>query len=195
MGDAFMGKRGVRYTIEREVGGWRAREAARHVRCMRPAPIGARGRGRMGKRMVRTTAAGAVFGAALALSALAGCVATEAPPPPRSVVVNGPPPAPLPEQPPPPPSPHAVWVGGYWHWVGTQYAWIPGHWEQAPRGARWQAPRYSVVEGSYTYEPGAWQGAQRGGAPERSGGVAGGEEPRPGGPAPRPRQGFVDPPR
>jgi hypothetical protein len=49
-----------------------------------------------------------------------------------------------------------VWIAGYWHWSGMQYTWIPGHWENAPPGARWRAPRYSIREGTYFYEPGSW---------------------------------------
>lgn len=99
----------------------------------------------------------AVFAIALG-SSTAGCVATDTPPPARGVVVTGPPPAPLVESPPPPPHPGAQFVAGYWHWTGVQYAWIPGHWESAPAGATWQAPRYSTTASGYVYEPGAWAG-------------------------------------
>jgi hypothetical protein len=92
--------------------------------------------------------------------ALAGCVATEAPLPPRGVVVSGPPPAPLVEPArPPPPGPTAVWIVGYWHWTGIQYAWIPGHWENAPPGAAWAAPAYVSEGGAYYYQAGAWHAA------------------------------------
>jgi hypothetical protein len=37
-----------------------------------------------------------------------------------------------------------------------QYAWIPGHWEVPPAGARWRAPHYSLRDGTYFYEPGGW---------------------------------------
>ncbi len=36
------------------------------------------------------------------------------------------------------------------------YTWIPGHWENAPPGASWHAPHYSLREGTYFYEPGSW---------------------------------------
>ena len=79
---------------------------------------------------------------------------------PRGVVVSGPPPAPMAEaQRPPPPSPGAVWIEGYWHWTGMQYAWIPGHWEAAPPGAAWAAPKYVTVNGAYYYEAGTWKPA------------------------------------
>jgi hypothetical protein len=99
----------------------------------------------------------AAFIAALALG---GCVAAEQSAPPRGVVVSGPPPAPLPEpMRPPPPSTASVWVDGYWHWTGMQYAWIPGHWESGPPGTTWAAPRYVASEGSYVYEAGGWRPA------------------------------------
>jgi hypothetical protein len=92
---------------------------------------------------------------------LAGCVATAQSPPARGVVVSGPPPAPLAEERAPQPRQDAPkdaqWVAGYWHWTGMQYAWIPGHWESAPPGAIWSAPRYSTADGSYFYEAGGWK--------------------------------------
>ncbi len=92
--------------------------------------------------------------------ALAACVATEPPLEPRGVSVGSPPPAPrLEAQRPPQPSGDAVWIEGYWHWTGMQYAWIPGHWEAGRPGARWAAPRYTQQEGGYYYEPGAWRPA------------------------------------
>jgi hypothetical protein len=72
------------------------------------------------------------------------------------VAVTGPPPQPMRETRPPPPDAQAVWIAGYWHWSGMQYTWIPGHWENAPPGASWRAPRYSIREGTYFYEPGSW---------------------------------------
>jgi hypothetical protein len=75
------------------------------------------------------------------------------------VVVTGPPPPPVIETRPAPPresSPRAVWIAGYWHWTGMQYAWIPGHWVEARPGEVWRAPRYSLRDGVYVYEPGGW---------------------------------------
>jgi hypothetical protein len=84
------------------------------------------------------------------------CVATATPPAARGVAVNGPPPAPMNEPRPPQPTSDATWIAGYWHWTGMQYAWIPGHWENAPPGATWAAPQYSSVGGSYFYQAGQW---------------------------------------
>ncbi len=93
----------------------------------------------------------------VAAVALAGCVATETTAPVRGVVVSGPPPAPIAEVIVVAPAPGSVWVAGYWHWTGMQYAWIPGHWEKAPPGTAWAAPRYVKTEGAYVYEAGAWR--------------------------------------
>ncbi len=96
--------------------------------------------------------------ALLAASALVGCVATTHTSSPRGVIVAGPPPAGLSEERPPSPLPDALWIKGYWHWTGIQYAWIPGHWEaHPPRGAEWQTPRYTSANGAYFYEPGRWR--------------------------------------
>jgi hypothetical protein len=89
--------------------------------------------------------------------AVGGCVVNEPESPPRGVVVSGPPPAPVHEERPPAPSAESVWVSGYWHWTGMQYAWIPGHWDAPPPGASWSAPKYSQRDGKYFYESGRWQ--------------------------------------
>jgi hypothetical protein len=101
------------------------------------------------------------FAAVAVLAAAAtACVATESPVAPRGVPVSSPPPAPQIEaQRPPPPSAGSVWITGYWHWTGMQYAWIPGHWEAGQPGRAWAAPQYTASEGAYFYEPGAWKPA------------------------------------
>src|SRR5260370_19641791 len=58
------------------------------------------------------------------------------------IAVAGPPPEPMAEPRPPQPPGETVWIAGYWHWTGMRYTWIPGHWERAPAGAAWHAPRY-----------------------------------------------------
>jgi hypothetical protein len=105
----------------------------------------------------RRAGAGALALALVVLVLCLGCVASSTTPPVRAIIVAGPPPAPLVEERPPPTQPLAVWIAGYWHWTGIQYAWIPGHWEVAPpSGATWRAPRYVKTEGAYIYEPGIW---------------------------------------
>jgi len=56
---------------------------------------------------------------------------TVAPPPPQYEVVGV------------APYPGAVWIGGYWNWVGGRHLWVRG---------RWDAPRPG-----YRYEPHSWQ--------------------------------------
>lgn len=99
----------------------------------------------------------AVMGAAFFA---AGCVVNEPESPPRGVVVSGPPPAPVREDRPPQPAADSVWVAGYWHWTGMQYAWIPGHWDSPPPGSAWNAPKYSQRDGKYFYESGGWNQPQ-----------------------------------
>lgn len=99
----------------------------------------------------------ALFGLGWLIAVSAGCVVNAADSPARGVIVSGPPPAPVREEAPPPPSPQASWVNGYWHWTGTTYAWIPGHWEAPPAGTVWSAPRVVTQDGHYVYEPGGWQ--------------------------------------
>jgi hypothetical protein len=86
-----------------------------------------------------------------------GCVVNEPETPTRGVVVSGPPPAPVNEARGAAPSAQAVWVGGYWHWTGMQYAWIPGHWDAPPPGTTWNAPVYTARDGKYFYESGGWK--------------------------------------
>jgi hypothetical protein len=95
---------------------------------------------------------------ALAAAASSGCVIEggASTSPASGVPVSGPPPEPMREARPVPPDAQASWVAGYWHWSGMQYTWIPGHWENAPAGASWRAPRYSLRDGTYFYEPGGW---------------------------------------
>jgi hypothetical protein len=92
----------------------------------------------------------------VALGCVMGCVVEAVNPRPAGMPVAGPPPEPMREVHPTAASPRAFWVAGYWHWTGMQYTWIPGHWEEPPPGARWQAPHYSLHDGTYFYEPPRW---------------------------------------
>ncbi len=110
-------------------------------------------------RTMRVLALSAVLGVA---SSNVACVATANSAPPRGIVVNGPPPAPIAETRSAPPSATAAWVSGYWHWEGARYVWIPGHWENAPPGSQWYAPRYTQnTDGRFYYEPGGWSPANQ----------------------------------
>jgi hypothetical protein len=107
-------------------------------------------------RRVTAYAIATAIAIATAGAGVAGCVVNEPESPPRGVVVSGPPPAPVREERPAPPNPQAVWVPGYWHWTGMQYAWIPGHYDAAPAGAVWAAPQYTSKDGKFFYESGRW---------------------------------------
>lgn len=75
------------------------------------------------------------------------------------------------EQPPPAPPPmprevvtvrpgrEAVWVAGYYAYVGRgRYEWVPGHWEVPPgRYTRFEQPRWERRGNSYVYMRGVWR--------------------------------------
>lgn len=74
------------------------------------------------------------------------------------------------EQPPMPPPPRrdivtrrpareAVWVSGYYTYVGRgHYAWVPGHWEVPPgRYTRYDHPRWERRGNGYVYLRGEWR--------------------------------------
>lgn len=108
--------------------------------------------------IVRRTPARGVSVIAASAFIVMGCVVESAAlPPPLGIAVGSPPPEPMQEiRPPPPQNAPAIWIAGYWHWTGVQYAWIPGHWENPPPGTRWRAPHYLLRDGTYFYEPGGW---------------------------------------
>jgi hypothetical protein len=60
------------------------------------------------------------------------------------------PPPPPRERPGPPPEPGFVWINGYQNWDGRGYAWIPGHYERAPR------PRAVWVPHHWAHQRGGW---------------------------------------
>ena len=65
------------------------------------------------------------------------------------VYVASAPPAPMVETIPASPGTGYTWVGGYWHWNGSRYVWVHGHymhhagrwcgghWHHGPRGYYW----------------------------------------------------------
>jgi hypothetical protein len=108
---------------------------------------------------MRTGVLGTVF--VLSTTLATACVVNEPETPTRGVVVSAPPPAPVQEVRPPAPSQQSVWIAGYWHWTGMQYAWIPGHWDAPPPGRAWTAPVYTVRDGRYFYESGGWRPAPK----------------------------------
>ncbi len=80
--------------------------------------------------------------------------------PPEAFLVSGPVPSPIVTRIgllPLPPRDEGKWVGGYWHWGGTRFVWIPSHWESGHPGASWIAPRYGIQDGSFYYQLGRWK--------------------------------------
>jgi hypothetical protein len=94
----------------------------------------------------------------LALLPIACAGAIEAHPP-RSVFVARPPPEPLPDFRSGPPAVGMPWIAGYWHFNGTDYVWIPGHWESPRPGWEWKPPAvvYSQQRRAWVYEHGRWE--------------------------------------
>lgn len=68
------------------------------------------------------------------------------------------PPAPLVEVVPPASSPTVYWQPGHWAWTGTQWAWLPGHYEQRPAEAGiWQPGHWEQSSNGYFWVDGRWQ--------------------------------------
>ena len=74
------------------------------------------------------------------------------------VYVTEPPPPPMHEVVISRPSRHHVWIGGYWHWRGGRYVWIPGHWDLPPhRHAVYVAPRWENRGHGFVLIEGSWR--------------------------------------
>jgi hypothetical protein len=55
------------------------------------------------------------------------------------------------------PSPQHVYVKGYWHYGGNEWAWTPGAWVAPPRhNTHWVVAHYKKVHGGWQYVPGHW---------------------------------------
>jgi hypothetical protein len=95
-------------------------------------------------------------GLALAVSACASGTQTDVG---RAVYVSSAPPEPLPEFKSGPPAPGMTWLAGYWHFNGSEYVWIPGHWESPRPGAVWKPPAvvYSPDQHAWIYQHGRWE--------------------------------------
>ena len=72
--------------------------------------------------------------------------------------------APMAPPPPPvevmPPAPFlgALWIAGFWSWVGGRHVWQHGHWEAPRQGQRWE-PRRWEPQGGGRWSPrgGQWR--------------------------------------
>ena len=91
---------------------------------------------------------------------LAGCVLAPAGRPyyPPAPTVYLPPPAPRVEYMGTPPFLGAVWIQGYWRWMGARHEWVPGRWE-APRPGYRYVPHNGAPQGEQRWpqEGGRWE--------------------------------------
>ncbi len=56
------------------------------------------------------------------------------------------------------PRPGFVWIGGYWRWAGSDYAWTPGRWVRPPRrGAVWAPGYWEHRNDRYRWHEGRWR--------------------------------------
>src|ERR1700735_4507030 len=100
-------------------------------------------------RSVRGLKAG--VGALLVAGALlGGCVVAPAPGYYGGAVVTVAPPAPQVEVVGVAPYPGAVWIGGYWNWVGGRAVWVGGRWGHG-------RPGYHGVPHTWEHGGGGWR--------------------------------------
>jgi hypothetical protein len=55
------------------------------------------------------------------------------------------------------PSPDAVWVAGYWSWVGGRHEWVGGHWVPGRPGHHWVAHAWVRQGDGWRLRPGHWE--------------------------------------
>lgn len=56
------------------------------------------------------------------------------------------------------PGPGYVWIAGYHRWDGRNYAWVPGHYERAPRDrAHWVPGKWVHDRHGWYYVDGRWR--------------------------------------
>lgn len=106
--------------------------------------------------------------AIVAAAALAGCVVAPVPgavysdpygqPVQTAVYAPVAPPAPYYEVQPAVPYPGAVWISGYWGgYSGGRHHWVPGRYERARPGYRWQPHRWDRgPRGGWQLQGGGW---------------------------------------
>jgi WXXGXW repeat (2 copies) len=76
----------------------------------------------------------------------------------QEVVIRVAPPRPIVETRVVAPGPGYIWIGGYHHWNGSAYAWVPGRWELPPRPhAHWVAHHYVHRHGGWVLVEGHWR--------------------------------------
>lgn len=67
------------------------------------------------------------------------------------------PPAPIVEVVPPLPFAGAIWIGGYWGWVGGRHVWFKGRWEHPRPGYRWEPHHWEPHAGGWRLHGGGWR--------------------------------------
>jgi len=136
----------------------------------RPAMTDERDNGAKEVRMLIRSAIGRCGPALAAPALLALLVSCSSPggmpggtlPPPNVVIVTQKePPPPKAETIPPPPaavaSEYFVWDPGHWHWTGTGFFWIPGHYiERVYQGRVWVQGGWTYSDLTWTWTPGHW---------------------------------------
>ena len=101
-------------------------------------------------RVARTALLGGV------LAALCAC--PPPPPPANAPVVRFGPPKPRAEVVGVAPTADYVWVGGYYRWDGSDYFWVPGRWQPAPRPhAKWKPGYWRETKTGWYWVPGKWK--------------------------------------
>ena len=69
-----------------------------------------------------------------------------------------PPPEPMVETVPPVPGPTVYSQPGHWAWTGSQWAWLPGHYEQRPyQTATWEPGHWQQGSNGYFWVDGRWR--------------------------------------
>ncbi len=81
-----------------------------------------------------------------------------------ALLVDVAPPSPLGEAIPPAPWPDAVWIPGYWAWMGERWSWVAGYWQAARPGWLWESPRWVPEAGRWRFVPGGWRPVEPPGA-------------------------------
>lgn len=55
------------------------------------------------------------------------------------------------------PYPGAIWIGGYWNWVGGRHVWINGRWDSPRPGYRYEPHMWHRDGQGWREAPGRWR--------------------------------------
>lgn len=74
------------------------------------------------------------------------------------IYVRKAPPPPVRPRIPPRPAADAVWIEGYWQWVGSSYVWTDGFWDpRPPAGKIWVPGKWVHTKRGWYRYPGEWR--------------------------------------